>query len=465
MTRALPVLLVCLACGAPPVALPDGGLVDDEPVDAGAVRPDAGNGLADAGPLDAGAGDAGATAPDAGAPADGGLVSYPFGATHSPLTAQLVRNLAIIAGRSPRNADAFMKVGDSNTVNTNFLSCFAGPNVDLAGRAVLQPTIDAFKATRLGGATPFDRVSRSAIVGWSAGAALTGTPPPVEQELADTNARFATVMFGTNDIQSMNLDAYGRNLFALVDLLVSRGVVPVVTAIPPRDDSVDADRQVPLYNGVARALAQSRGVPFVDLERELRRLPNHGIGSDGLHLNVLLQGGFARGCVLSSAGLQFGHNQRNLVTLEALRRTRDAVVSGVAADVSAAVRRGTGTALEPFLIDSVPFVDVRDTRRDGARGIDRYDACSAANEGGPEVLYRLDVTTTQTLRVVVVALGTADLDVHVLRGAVAASACVARNDKVLRVTVTPGTWYLSVDTYVSAGTERAGEYALLVFPE
>ncbi|MCA3016353.1 MAG: SGNH/GDSL hydrolase family protein [Myxococcaceae bacterium] len=476
MLRRAALLLALASCGAPPGMMDDDGGLELEP-DAGPMA-DAGPGPADGGSADGGdtgdgggALDGGGGSTDAGGGVDAGgeadgLFVYPFDRTHSPLTAQHVRALGVIAARAPRSVDAFMKVGDSNTVNPNFLGCFAGANVDLGGRVALQPTLDALKTTRLSGTTPFERVSRSATVGWSAGAALAGTPPPVEQELSATNARFATVMFGTNDIQAMNLDAYGRAMFSLVDWLAARGVVPLLTSIPPRDDSATADAQVPWYNGVTRALAQARGVPFVDLERELRLLPNHGLSTaDGLHLNVFVQNGAARGCVLTGAGLQFGHNRRNLLTLEALRRARDAVASGAVADVGGAVRRGTGTRADPIVVDSLPFVDVRDTRRDGARTIDTYGACSPANEGGPEVLYRLDVTQSRAVRAVVVSLGAADVDVHLLQGSATGAACVARNDKAVTATLTSGAWFLALDTFVSSGAERAGEYALVVLPQ
>ncbi|MBM4776907.1 MAG: SGNH/GDSL hydrolase family protein [Archangiaceae bacterium] len=471
--------LLFVACGPPPVSLPDGAVVVED-VDSGVVVIESDAGIdagveVDAGRIDAGtvlvdAGvvvDAGTMVPDAGTPApDGGLVVYPFNQTHSPLTPALVDNLRRIAARASHDDDTFMKVGDSNTVNTNHLACFAGANVDLSGRTSLQPTLDAFKATRIGSTTPFDRVTLSAVVGWSASAAIAGSPSPVEQELTATNARFATVMYGTNDIQSMNLDAYGRNMFTLVDLLLARGVVPIVTSIPPRDDSMTADAQVPWYNGVTRALAQARGIPYVDLNRELLPLPNHGITTvDGLHLNVYVPSGSGRGCLLTSAGLRYGHNVRNLVTLEGLARARNAVTQRTAPDTTATLRFGSGLSTDPLVIDTLPFVDVRDTQRDGARSIASYGACSTANEGGPEVIYRLDVNRSMTIRATVISLGTSDIDIHLLRGSVAAANCLNRNDKTITMALMPGTYFLSLDTFVSAGSEKSGEYALVVMEQ
>lgn len=478
--RRLVLVSVFVACGPMPVTLPDGGIVDDEfdagvSVDGGIVD---GGAVADAGLLDAGEPDGGTerdaglvldggVAVDAGAATvDGGMVVYPFGRTHSPVTPGVVENLRRIAAREAHDDDALMKVGDSITVSSSHLTCFSGANVDLDGRTALQPVLDAINATRIAGTSPFARVSLAATIGWSAQSAINGNPAPLEQELAATNARFATVMFGTNDIGFMNLDAYGKNLFTLVDRLVARGVVPIVSSIPPRDDSTTADAQVPWYNGVTRALAQSRQIPYIDLNRELLPLPNHGITTvDGVHLNTYVVSGSSRGCLLTAAGLRYGHNVRNLLTLEALSRSWGAVTLGTAADATATLRTGPGTAAAPLVVDSLPFADVRDTRRDGARGIDTYTGCSTANEGGAEVVYRLEVTRPMTVRATVVSLGTADLDVHLLRGSVSAAACVARNDKTVTSALMPGTYFIVVDTYVSAGTERSGEYALVVMEQ
>ncbi|MBL8923515.1 MAG: SGNH/GDSL hydrolase family protein [Myxococcaceae bacterium] len=476
MRQSLPVLLL-LACGPLPGVLPDGG---DEEVDggSGALALDGGldAGAGDGGWDDAGlvgdagserdaGGDAGSVLMDAGPPPSDGGVLYAFGRDHSPLTPGLVANLQRVAARAVHDDATLMKVGDSHTVSPSFLACFAGMNVDLAGRSQLQPTIDVFKATRIGSTTPLDRTSLAATVGWSATSAIAGSPSPMERELTATNARFATVMFGTNDIGFMNLDAYGRNMFTLVDFLLARGVVPIISSIPPRDDSATADAQVPWYNGVTRALAQSRGVPYVDVHRQLLPLPGHGLAGDNLHLNVYAPTGGARGCLLTSAGLAYGNNVRNLLTLEALARARGAVTAGQSSDTAAPTLAGSGTAVEPLVIPSLPFVDVRDTARDGARGVATWSGCSTANEGGPEVVYRLEATRAQTVRATVVSLGASDIDVHLLRDTVTASSCVSRNDKTVTFAVTPGAWFLVLDTFVSSGVERAGEYALVVMEQ
>jgi hypothetical protein len=63
-------------------------------------------------------------------------------------------------------------------------------------------------------------------------------------------------------------------------------------------------------------------------------------------------------------------NVRNLVTLEALARTR-AALAGAACDASASTRTGAGTESDPF-VGSLPLVDLGDTRTGAAH----VDSCS-----------------------------------------------------------------------------------------
>lgn len=446
------VFLLGAGCGAPPAGDEDAGDVDaggDVGLDAG--TPD------DAGAADAGADDAGTV--DAGPQ----VLVYPVGPLHSPLTPDVAAHLRSVAALGPSmHDDVFAKVGDSNTVNTNYLSCFAGSNVDLDGRAALQPALDAFRGGVAGSTTPFNRVSLAATVGWSAGAALNGSPAPLDAEVAAIAPRFATVMFGTNDVGFQDPYAFGRNLFTIADRLLAQGVVPIFTAVPRRDDSATADAWVPRYNLVARGVAQARRVPFVDLHEALEPLTAHGLGGDGVHLNVYAPSG-ARGCVLTAPGLDYGHNVRNLLTLEALARARGAVLGESAPDAAGPLRAGDGTIASPIVIDRLPFVDVRDTRVDGVRTVDRYPGCaSSADESGPEVVYRLELPQAATVRAFVVSREGVDVDVHLLSAPGDGQACLARNDKVVVRALDAGTYWLALDTYVSGGVELRGEYLLAV---
>ena len=415
---------------------------------------DADLGAGDAGPTDA---DAGAGAADAAVEA--GPVSYPSDRTLSPITPSVAAHLrAIGTGGRP---DVFAKVGASATASESFLHCFAGTRVDLAGRGELQPALDFFLGGDAAGTTPFDRTSLSAVSGMSAGWAISGDPSPLESELAAIDPRLAVVMYGTNDIQMRNLPAYADNLLTLADELIAAGVVPALTTIMPRDDDAAADALVPRYNAVVRAVAQARQVPLIDFHRELLPLPDHGLGPDDIHPSVYRVDGAARPCVLTAEGLRYGYNIRNLITLQTLARMRDALDGRPAPDAEPPAKpRG--------VIEALPFVDSGDTSTSTRRELDRYGGtCNAPqDESGPEVVYRFDVAATTAIHAGVFDRGTVDVDLHLLFGTATEQACVARAHQELTATLTPGTWYLVVDTFVAAGgAERAGEYLVTVTQE
>ena len=465
-SRAALGCVLLAACGSP-IEGDDAG----PRIDAGSFSSDAGTTL-DAGRSDAGPEQDAGGPPDAGVDAgrvtDAGfsVLRYPSGRTQSPLTPEVVAHLQSIARLdASKNAALFSKLGDSNTVNTNYFGCFAGAQVDLAGRTQLQRALTHFLSGTVGGTTPFDRTSLCATIGWSAFSALAGAPTPLQQEVDAVLPRFATVMFGTNDVGFADPHMFGRNMFTIVDTLSMQGVVPLISAIPPRDDDATIDAWVPKYNLVARGIAQARKLPFVDLHRELLAVPSHGLGPDGVHLNVFVSGS-VKGCAFTPAGLAFGHNTRNLVTLEGLSRAWNAVSSGTAPDATAPRISGTGLPGDEVVIDSLPFVDVRDTRADGVARINSYPGCaSTANESGREVLYRLELSQATNVRVFVVSLGTSDIDVHLLSNSTSGQSCLVRNDKTFVRQLAAGTYWLSLDTYQSAAGVLPGEYLVGVIAE
>lgn len=388
-----------------------------------------------------------------------GPALYPADRAHSPITAGVAAGLRAIAAAGAGDARVFAKVGDSNTVNTGSFHCFGGSAVNLGAHASLRETLDWFRAGRAGGTDPFRRTSLAATVGWSAWAAVAGSPSPLRRELDAISPRYAAVMFGTNDIQSRDLHRYGQSLLDIADQCVARGVIPLFTSVPPRDDSAAADAWVPRYVAVMRGVAQARQVPFVDLERSLRALPDHGVGPDGLHLTASPSGA----CALTDAGLRYGFNVRNLLSLQALDRVRRALAGDAPPDASAPQLSGDGTRARPFEVPSLPFADARDTRRGGERRIDRYPGCmSAADESGPEFLYRLSVRAPTRVRAVVLSREGADIDLHLLGASPEGAACVARHDQMVVADLTPGTWHLALDTYVAAGSARPGPFVLVV---
>lgn len=446
-------LAVCFTFAFALVGCGDDTILIDARRDAGIVPSDGGFELDGAldGSVDGGS-DAGALHP----------ARYPNDRAHSPITPFVAESLRAVRARaSDLQANVFAKIGASATASTSFLHCFAGTNVDLDGRE-LDATLEHFRGGDAMGTTPFDRESECAIVGWHAGRALEGDPSALERELDAILPGFAVVMYGTNDINIVNVETYAQNLLNLADALLDRGVVPIFSTVMPRADDAEADALVDDFNLVVRAVAQARQVPMVDLERELRPLVDFGLGGDGIHPSTSPSGA----CVLTDESLVYGYNVRNLLTLEALDRVRRVVLEGEAApDPAGPALEGDGSPTDPFVIDALPFLHVQSTLFSPHRNLDRYDGCMATqDESGPELLYRLELAAPTDVLIRVHDRGEVDVDVHLLDEPTEAG-CVARAHQELRASLGAGTHWIAVDTFVGAGTERAGEFLLTVVAE
>ncbi len=424
----------------PSTSAPDSGSVDGGTVDGSAV---------DA-PTDSSVGEDAATDPDAAPPA--GVVLYDEGARHSPITSALAARLQTISSAGILVDDVFAKVGDSITASPDFLTCFDGGAIDLGTHAQQSATIAHYLAGDVAGVSPYDRTSVAAVGGTTARDVMNGAPCPLERELDATQGHVAVVMFGTNEVRyGKSLDEFGEYLWNAIDEVLGRGVIPVMSTIPPMNNYPAADARIPTFNRVIRAIAQGRGVPLVDLHRELVALPNRGLSSDQLHPSTAPAGA----CVLNAQGLTYGYNVRNLITIEALSRVR-AALAGSASDAVASVRQGAGTSGDPF-IGTLPLVDLGDTRQGNA--VLTSSACGGPLHSGREVVYRVDLPSVATIDAYVVDRGAVDVDVQIFAGTPTGQACVTSGDATATASVGPGTVFVVVDTRDGA---LEGEFALVV---
>ena len=432
----------------------------------------------DSGTSDHDGGDAGFPS-DASADPDGALdssspisapVRYHHEPLRSPLTGYVVDTLRDIAALDPAAADnVFMKVGASGTVSTRLLTCFAGGGytLDLDGRDALQPAIDYFLLGDAAGTTPFDRVTLAAEVGRSAVWAITGDPSPLDQERAALHPRYALVNYGTNDMQlgtthRSALWGFAANFAALLDTLTAQGVVPIVTGLNPRTDIVSATHWVPTYNTVTRGMAEARQLPYLNLYRATVDLANSGLVGDGVHGNVFVNGS-AEPCVFTPEGLGFNYNVRNLLTMEVLDVMKRTLTDGEPApDDVVDGWQGDGSPSTPFVIDRLPFTHTADTAVSPHSNVDAYPVCGTGqDESGPEYLYRLDLTETTPIRLLVVSAPGVDVDLHLLDDTATPAGCLERDHRIIERTLDPGIYHIMVDTWVSGSTPQSGSYLLV----
>jgi len=235
--------------------------------------------------------------------------------------------------------DAFSKMGGSSVESTAFLHCFATPYVDLGEHCELAATLDYFHA---GPRSSFDRNSKAAGVSWNLRYVLGGRPANFREELGATRARWALILFGSNDAQNENERIYLHRLVYLVEELEQMGVVPILGAATPRRSS-SKDRWIQRFNSITEAVAEHWSLPFIDYYSAMSALPRKGLAGDGVHPNVLSPGGLRAACQLTEKGLRYGNNVRNLLTLQMLDKLRQIIEVEPDADGGAGADAGAGT--------------------------------------------------------------------------------------------------------------------------
>lgn len=399
---------------------------------------------------------------------------YPTDRTHSPISAYVadhLREIAMAPAGVDKNAAVFAKIGGTSTVNADYMQCFQSDAAIKDLPVELMPTLTHFRSVDLGmGVTDFDRVSLAATAGVTSTGLVAGAPTPINAEVEAIKPRFAHLLVGSHDLekdQPAELYTFADNLLGAVDALLINGVVPIMSTIPQRQDLGLKDAYVPRYNAVIRAVAQGRQIPLVDLNRELAPLPNLG-ATDGGGLTVFVSAMLDRPCHFSESALMYGYNVRNLEDLRALDRVKQVVVDAVAElDPASPGLAGAGTPEKPYLIPSLPFVDLRSTADSPSDSFDNYmGACDGAkDESGPERVYRFDAPDDVNLRVMVFDRGMVDVDVQVLKDATPET-CLQRNDKEIAGPLPSGTYHVVVDSYAGNVPKGAsGEYMLVVMAD
>lgn len=408
---------------------------------------------------------------------------------HSPITPYVAEQMrAIAAKNTSRKTDVFIKVGDSHydkEFDGRFMLCFSddtSAKVTLDGRTELESVIEAFQSDR----DSFNRDSYAAVGGSSTRNLFQVTPDNITKEINDMSPRFAFFGHGCNDMgngcyahessgcngYAWALQDYYRQVNKAMDIMINAGVIPLISAIAPRNDApakvsyMDGAANIPstsdypkymsrTFNAVARGNAEARQLPYFDTFHAFIDLPDRGISSDKLHASHS-----GSPCNFASDGLQYGVNTRNLGSIQLLDRAWQVIGKGKdAPDRVTEPFIGSGSSADPFVINSLPYTHSGDTSKSANSQIASYPGCSTAKEGGGEYIYQMELTSDKRLRVFAVSATGVDVDIQVMRGNIDGNACIARDDIMLHGKFKAGTYYIAVDTY-SGSTAKPGLYLL-----
>jgi LysM repeat protein len=236
-----------------------------------------------------------------------------------------VREIFLHGQALGNRAQVFSKVGDSITVSPVFLTAIGLGSYQLYEHTELQPVIDFYsEAIAREGDNSFAYTSLAAKVGWRARAVLSPASAdpafcqpdesPLACEYRVLQPAVALIMLGTNDVPSTPVDEYEADMRRVIDVTLERGIIPVISTIPPLVRA-GLEGRAELLNGVLVRLAREYEVPLWDYWAALQALPNQGLAGDGVHPNWAPVGHSAD---FSPEYLQYGMTVRNLTGLYVL---------------------------------------------------------------------------------------------------------------------------------------------------
>lgn len=230
-----------------------------------------------------------------------------------------------------RRADVFTTVGDSNTTNGDFMQVFGLPRDVCAwgDYAYLRDTVAHFSAPLATGArTSFTHQSAAARMGFNTAAVLDPFWAPSGQcargesplmcEYRRSAASISVIMLGGRDVLAMDAETYRANMTQIVGQSIAAGVIPALTTfivLPERGELYDKSIA---FNLALLDIAESAGIPLINLWAAAESLPDHGIGPDRSHLKARV-GAY---CAFDGAERELGGTLRNLLTLQMLDRLR-----------------------------------------------------------------------------------------------------------------------------------------------
>ncbi len=123
---------------------------------------------------------------------------------------------------------------------------------------------------------------------------------------------------------------------------------------------------------------------------------------------------------------------------------------------------GLGSFNEPRVVTESPYADSDDTRTAGSYYLFNYECAPDVDEGGQEVIYRLQTGGDGKIEVTLEHGEDVSLDVFIL-SEIDEAGCLAWGDTTAELAdADAGTYYIAVDTPVELGLTAAGSYTLTV---
>jgi hypothetical protein len=175
--------------------------------------------------------------------------------------------------------------------------------------------------------------------------------PALTDVLDQYKPQMVVLMIGTNDATAQRLvNAYRADMARAVDLTLARGIICILSTIPPHPHRPDTTKA---YNAELRQLARKREIPLIDFEKEiLTRRPGDEwkdtlVRKNDLHPTVGINGVSTTSEPTAENLKSSGYLLRGWLSVRKVAEVKRTVLDALPASPSTqlAVRRPTGEAV------------------------------------------------------------------------------------------------------------------------
>lgn len=229
-----------------------------------------------------------------------------------------------------RDPDAAVKIGDSLSASDFYLDHIDPANAELGPHADLAPLVARF-APSFDGPHPAARLGMSSYgvfdPFWADNEVCEPNEAPWACAVRLHNPAYALILFGPNDVRSMDTDAFTLQMLRLGDAFSQAGVLPIFFTFSTDPDD-EFFWQGIAFNQVLVDVSAATGWPLVHLWLAGRDLPAYGLDQDDVHLRA---SGDRHLDFSDGDEAYFGMVLHNLLALRALERVsawRDDLTSG-----------------------------------------------------------------------------------------------------------------------------------------
>lgn len=225
-----------------------------------------------------------------------------------------------------RDSRTVTKVGDSLSADRTYLEILRSDEHILGPFDYLQPTVDYYGETA--SASVAAQIGLSSLVVfdpfWADNDICEANETPLECEYRLKNPSVALIMFGPNDVLSMDYERYGENMRQIVEETKAVGIIPVLSTFSYHPEHQYWWQSVE-FNLQLLEIAEEEDVPLINLWAASRPLEEYGLDRDRIHMK---QSGFAYLKYDSGHETFYGTSLRNLLAVRTLHEIRTTLELG-----------------------------------------------------------------------------------------------------------------------------------------